>query len=82
MPKSMWAYTKLVPKSWKHTTLYNVFACIREFPSMEQWGPDTFQHENALVHNVQSMKTWFAKFDEKEWFAQSPDFNPNEHLWD
>lgn len=36
------------------------------------------------MHKLRSIKKWFSQFsvNELDWPAQSPDVNPNKHLWD
>ena len=41
-----------------------------------------FQQDNALIHNVKSMKQWFKQhtFGFLQWPAQSPNLNPIQHM--
>ena len=42
-----------------------------------------FQQHNNVVHTIKIVREWFEKqpFCVIEWHAQSPDLNPNEHIW-
>lgn len=43
-----------------------------------------FKHNNASVHKLRSMKTWFTKYEMEELDrrTQNPDPNTTEQLWD
>ena len=47
-------------------------------------GPFLFKDDCAPVRKAMSIKIWMSKFgvEELHWFAQNPDLNPVEHLWD
>lgn len=54
------------------------------FSLMQQRGSTLFLHDSDPVHKASSLKTWCPKVgvEECERPAQSPNFNPTEHLWD
>lgn len=61
--------------------------CAVELPSLELRGSDTFQHDNAPVHDVRPIKTLCLMVGEEELeFFSSPaqrlELKPSEHLRD
>lgn len=57
------------------------------FFSLLNWnqGPSNlFQQDDTPVHEMSSIKTWFAKteMEEIEWPVQNPNLNSSEQLWD
>ena len=45
-------------------------------------GPFLFQHDNTPMHKARSVQKWFVEIgvEDLDWFAQSPDLNPIDHL--
>lgn len=61
----------------------SLYATVLRFPFAWTKGPNLFQHNNAPVHKMTSMKKWVAKFivEEFQSSVQNPDLNLIKQLW-
>lgn len=74
----VWVFLKLLPaKLEAHNSIGSLCILLQynfpRFPTIS----NLFRHNNAPVHKVSIMKTWFVKVGEKEleWSAHNPDLN-------
>lgn len=76
----IWAYPKLLPRSWRHMSRMSLYAVLLQFiylfdfPSLELNGPNLLRENSAPVHKARSMKTQFAKtgVEELKWPYTEP----------